>query len=141
MYDTTSSGRNRRLSWRVSVDMFLNQYVGERPFRAFAMNVSPQGLFVQKLIEPGLQRFRRMSLEFELPGTGETIWAAAEPRFDSLDSAFHTSGLLFTAMARKHERLLLDFVREKVISPGFSSVRSRLGRPSIRNGAGRGSFF
>ena len=56
---------------------------------------------------------RRSGLEFELPGTGEIIWAGAECRFDAVGSDFHLTGLRFTAMARKHERLIRDYVRDK----------------------------
>jgi hypothetical protein len=103
----------RRFDTRVRVEMFLNQYVRDRPFRALATNLSPTGLLIQKLIEPSTPLARVVSLEFEIPGTGEIIWARAEPRFDVLDEDFQTSGLTFTGMAGKHERLLREFVHEK----------------------------
>jgi hypothetical protein len=103
----------RRFASRVRVEMFLNQYVRDRPFRALAINLSPTGLLVQKLIEPGTLLARVVSLEFELPGTGEVVWACAEPRFDALDQDFQTTGLTFTGMAGKHERLLREFILEK----------------------------
>lgn len=93
--------------------MFLNQYVRDRPFRALAINLSPTGLLLQKLIEPGTPLARVVSLEFELPETGEVVWACAEPRFDALDRDFQTTGLTFTGMAGKHERLLREFILEK----------------------------
>ena len=53
------------------------------------------------------------ALELELPGTSEVIWASAEPRFHSVGAQTHFSGLHFLAMARKHERLIRDYVRER----------------------------
>jgi hypothetical protein len=96
--------------------MFLNQYVRDLPFRALATNLSPSGLLIQKLLEPTIPLSRVVSVEFEIPGTGEIVWARAEPRFDTLDEDFHTSGLTFTGMAGKHERLLRDFVFDKKFS-------------------------
>jgi len=93
--------------------MFLNQYVREQPYRALATNVSPNGLFVQKLALPRTRHAPSVGLEFELPGTGEIIWARAECRFDSVAADFHLTGLRFTAMAQKHERLIRDYVRER----------------------------
>jgi hypothetical protein len=93
--------------------MFLNQYVEDEPARSLAVNVSHTGLYVQKLVEPVARQTRVVGLEFELPGTGEIIWASAESRFDRLGDYFHVSGLRFVGMARKHERLLRDFVTEK----------------------------
>jgi hypothetical protein len=103
----------RRGDPRIRVEIFLNQYIRDQPFRALAMNLSPTGLLVQKLIEPGVPRARVVSVELEIPGTGEIVWARAEPRFDARGEDFHTSGLTFTAMARRHEKLLRDFVIEK----------------------------
>lgn len=105
---------DRRYIPRVRVELFLNQYIHDRPFRALATNLSQTGLLLQKLIEPSLPLSRTVGLEFELPGTGEVVWASAEPRFDTTDNDFQISGLTFTAMAGKHERLLIEFVRQKV---------------------------
>jgi hypothetical protein len=44
---------------------------------------------------------RVVGLELELPGTSELIWASAEPRFHSVGSKTHFSGLHFVGMATK----------------------------------------
>ncbi|HVR64474.1 MAG TPA: hypothetical protein VMU50_21385 [Polyangia bacterium] len=108
----------RRRDPRVRVEMFLNQYVNDNPTRGLASNVSHTGLLLQKLADRqpgwGLRPApASIGLEFELPGTGEIIWACAEPRFDFAGDYLHASGLRFIGMARKHERLLRDFVTEK----------------------------
>jgi hypothetical protein len=99
--------------------MFLTQYVRDLAFRALATNLSPTGLLIQKLIEPNIPLSRVVSVEFEIPGTGEIVWARAEPRFDALGEDFQTSGLTFTGMANKHERLLHEFVLNKKFSRRF----------------------
>jgi hypothetical protein len=104
---------DRRTDVRVRTEMFLNQYVREQPYRALATNVSPHGLFLQKLAMPRTRHAPSVALEFELPGTGEVIWASAECRYDAVASDFHLTGLRFKAMAQKHERLIRDYVREK----------------------------
>jgi hypothetical protein len=104
---------DRRGDTRIRTEMFLNQYVREQPYRALATNLSPTGLFLQKLAMPMTRHAPSVGLEFELPGTGEIIWAGAECRFNSVGSDFHLTGLRFTAMAQKHERLIRDYVREK----------------------------
>jgi hypothetical protein len=114
MYDSVDKpSSDRRLDPRVRTEMFLNQYVKEQPYRALATNVSPHGLFLQKLAMPMTRHASSVGLEFELPGTGELIWARAECRFDWVASDFHLTGLRFLAMAQKHERLIRDYVREK----------------------------
>src|SRR6185503_3271494 len=93
LFGSARGGSNRRMDTRVPVQMFLNEYVKEHPYRALAVNVSETGLFLHKLAEPVTRHARVIALEFELPGTGEVIWARAESRFDSIDEDFHVSGL------------------------------------------------
>lgn len=107
------TGTERRNETRVAVDMFLNQYIRDEPHRSHAVNVSETGLYVQRLVEPVSHHSRVVALEFELPGTGEVIWAKAESRFEAIDEDFHRTGIHFLSMARKHERLLRDFVYDR----------------------------
>lgn len=113
MYDKRSPGpgSDRRSGQRLGLQLFLNQYIKDRPYRALATDVSETGLSIQKLTEAIVPHARIVALEFELPGTRELIWAAAEPRFESVGDDFHASGLRFCAMADKHQRLLRDYVR------------------------------
>jgi hypothetical protein len=104
---------NRRVDPRLRLQLYLNQYIKDREYRALAMDISESGLAVQKLTEPIVPHSSIIGVEIELPGTSETIWAAAEPRFDTVGRDFHVSGLRFHAMARKHRSLLRDYVRER----------------------------
>jgi hypothetical protein len=114
MYDINSpGGPNRRSDKRLRLQLYLNQYIKDREFRALAVDISESGLAVQKLTEPVVPHAPVVGIEIELPGTNELIWAAAEPRFDEVGRDFHVSGLLFRSMARKHQRLLRDYVRER----------------------------
>jgi hypothetical protein len=112
----------------VRVEIFLNQYIRDLPFRSLAMNLSPTGLLVQRLVEVvPAPRCRTVALELELPGTGEVVWARAETRFDFLGDHFHTTGLCFSGIANKHLRLLRDFVWEKRLA---QRPRTILGLPT-----------
>jgi PilZ domain len=114
MYDTLSLGPdNRRLSQRLRMRVFLNQYVGDHPCQAIVRDVSETGLALVKLPERSLPPTEIVTLEVELPGTNETIWAAAQPRFESLNRDYQISGLRFISMARKHERLIRDYLCER----------------------------
>jgi hypothetical protein len=114
MYDiATQDGANRRTDKRLRLQMYLNEYIKDRPYRALATDISETGLAIQKLTEPLVPHAGVVGLELELPGTGELIWAAAEPRFDAVGRDFHISGLRFRDMARKHQRLLRDYVRDR----------------------------
>ena len=113
MYDTLSLGSdNRRLSPRLRMRVFMNEYVGDDPCQALARDLSETGLALVKL-PAKTSPAQVVTLEVELPGTNETIWAAAQPRFESVSADYQISGLRFVSMARKHERLIRDYVRER----------------------------
>ena len=90
----------------------MHQYVRDVAYQALALDVSEAGLAIRKPTAP-VSDARVVGLELELPGTGEVIWASAEPRFHSVGARNHFSGLHFVAMARKHEHLIRDYVRER----------------------------
>ncbi len=97
--------------------MLFNEYVRERPHRVMATNVSPTGLYVHRTFDTGLRDLqfgredRFVQLEFELPGTRETIWARGEVRYDDLASdLLHGTGVHITDIARSHARLIRDYV-------------------------------
>jgi hypothetical protein len=106
-------GEDRRLNNRVALDMFFNQYIQDHPVRSLAVDVSEHGLAAHRLAERDSRHGRVVAIEFELPGTGEVIWARGETQFESLDRDFHRAGIRFVAMARRHERLVREFVWDR----------------------------
>jgi hypothetical protein len=105
--------RNRRLGVRVPLTMFLTQYIRDKPVRALTSNLSEHGAYLNLVKGGGYCRGDRVvGLEFELPGTGEVIWARGEVCYDQIDSYFHGTGVRFAAMARAHARLLRDYCVE-----------------------------
>jgi hypothetical protein len=107
------SADDRRGNRRVNLDMFFNQYIRDEPVRTLAVNVSEHGLAAQRLVERTTRHARVVAVEFELPGTGEIIWARGETQFERIDRDFHRAGIRFVAMARKHERLVREFVWDR----------------------------
>jgi len=104
---------DRRLAGRVSVDMFFNQYIKDHPVRSLAVNVSEHGMAAHRLAEKVSRHGHIVAIEFELAGTGEVIWAKGGTPFESIDRDFHRAGIRFLAMARRHERLVREFVWDR----------------------------
>lgn len=116
MYDVlalTPPALGRRQAPRLRLALSMNEYVKDEPCQALARDVSEGGLALQRRVGPSGHPVELVTLEIELPGTNETIWAAAEPRFDAFQRTLQVSGLRFVSMARKHERLIRDYVRER----------------------------
>jgi len=104
---------NRRSSYRIPMQMFLNEYVSDKAHRCMAINLSPSGLYLNRLLTPFARDNPVVGLEFELPQTSEMIWARGEIRYDAMDRYFHGTGVEFTGMARAHERLIREYVLDQ----------------------------
>lgn len=73
---------DRRIGIRVDLELFLTEYIRDRPFRVLSSNLSETGLYIHRvtpdpeisLVPPGTA----VGIELELPGTGEVIWARGE---------------------------------------------------------------
>jgi c-di-GMP-binding flagellar brake protein YcgR len=108
--------RDRRIGIRVPLEIFLNQYIRDRPFRALAADVSETGIRLAHVKLPGLRldpTDRVVGLELELPGTGEVIWARGEVCHEVRGGALSTAGVRFDAMPRIHARLIREFCHER----------------------------
>ncbi len=104
---------DRRLGFRVPLEMFLTQFAHDRPDRGLTVNISETGVYVNKVLTPRLRNARVIGLEFELPGTSEVIWARGEVCYDTLDDYFHGQGIRFSGMARAHKKLIRDYCVER----------------------------
>lgn len=104
---------NRRNDYRIPLQLFLNEYVGDKAHRCMAVNLSPSGVHLNRLLQPFARETPIVGLEFELPDTSEVIWARGEIRYDTMDQYFHGTGVEFTGMARAHHRLIRDYVYEQ----------------------------
>lgn len=107
---------DRRLGFRVPLEIFLNQYIMDQPFRALTANVSDTGFHLQLVNRPDRtptsRRSRVVGLEFELPGTNEIVWARGLICYAKTDDLVHSIGVKFTAMPRIHARMIRDFCVE-----------------------------
>src|SRR5262245_32509268 len=107
------TSHERRLGNRISLEIFMNEYFQDRPHRAMTVNISESGVFLNKIASSFNRRSRVVGLEFELPGTGEIIWARGEICYDTFDDHLHGQGIRFTGMPRSYRRLVHDFCIER----------------------------
>lgn len=107
------TSHDRRLGNRIPLEVLMNEYMNERPYRALTVNISETGVYVNKVVTSLSRRSRVVGLEFELPGTAELIWARGEICYDTIDDCFHGQGIRFTGMPRVHQRLIRDYCVEK----------------------------
>jgi hypothetical protein len=103
----------RRLGARIPLEIFMNEYLHDRPHRALTVNISETGVYVHKVASSFNRRNRVVGLEFALPGVPELIWARGEICYDTFDDHLHGQGIRFTGMPRTYARLLRDYCIEK----------------------------
>lgn len=72
----TARSQARKQS-RVPVDFYVNKMINGVPHLARTKNLSREGLYLHRLLEPLTPPRARISLEFMLPGTDEIIWTEA----------------------------------------------------------------
>jgi c-di-GMP-binding flagellar brake protein YcgR len=107
------TSHDRRYGNRIPMELMMNEYVHDRPYRALSVNISETGVYVNKVVGTLARRTRVVGLEFELPGTAELIWARGEICYDTLDDCFHGQGIRFTGIPKIHQRLIRDYCIEK----------------------------
>lgn len=104
--------RNRRRSERYPVGFYVDQFVDDDPHRCFTTDLSAIGLYLERPAVPLDRRSSIVQLEIGLPETSDTLWAKGEVIYDRFDALFHGSAVRFTGMARTHQRVLRDWLRD-----------------------------
>jgi hypothetical protein len=104
----------RRDDLRVPIELVVTQFIGDRPFRSLASDLSMTGLHACRCFEPMMRSSRVIQLEIPLPGLTDPLWASAEVVYDSINPYFHGTGVRFLSMASVHRRLLDAWIRRTV---------------------------
>ena len=102
--------QEKRLDDRKPVDLLLNKYMGEDPYTVKAADISISGMYLHKLIEPDLEEGSMVSLEFQLPGSQEVIWARGTVMRESKRWGCDGVGIWFTIVPEIYRRQIENFV-------------------------------
>jgi c-di-GMP-binding flagellar brake protein YcgR len=127
--------RDRRIGLRVPIELFVNQYIRERPYRSLVADLSETGLRLARvaLPGPGVEPAHVIGLELDLPGTGEVIWARGEVCHEVRGGVLTSSGVRFGAMAKAHARLVREFCHHRR-RERLASMLDRVRRPPLPTG-------
>ena len=79
------------------------------PFLVRTRDLSREGIYVHRVIEPDTPEGAHLALEFQLPGTDEVIWTEAESVHGEPERGI---GLRFKDLSTRHARLLADFIEQ-----------------------------
>lgn len=101
--------RDRRLGYRIPLDLMLTAYVHDRPVRALVLDVSDTGLRIEVVAPRSPAAGTVVQLELALPGVEDTIWASATVCYEHPEQLASGLGVRFIAMAATHARALRDY--------------------------------
>jgi len=101
--------RDRRLGYRIPLDLMLTAYVNDRPLRALVLDLSDTGLRIEVVGHRAPAAGTQVALEIGLPGVDETLWVSGTVQYRRPDDLAAGLGIRFVAMANRHARLLRDF--------------------------------
>jgi hypothetical protein len=105
-----------RQNRRVPLDMYCNKMVNGVPFLARSRNISREGLYLHRLLEPRAPDAAHIAVEFCLPGTTEVIWAEA----DIIHGAEREGhGLRFLHLTPRQSELIDGFVNDSSVPTCF----------------------
>ncbi|MEZ4360006.1 MAG: PilZ domain-containing protein [Kofleriaceae bacterium] len=104
--------RERRLGFRVPLEVMMTSYVRDRPVRALTYDVSDAGIGVSAISMLAPSPGMIMSLELELPGVADSIWAKGEVCYQERGDIATGLGIRFLAMATQHARTVRDYCVE-----------------------------
>ncbi|AKU90526.1 PilZ domain-containing protein [Vulgatibacter incomptus] len=101
----------QRKTERAPIDIYLNKIIDEARHLARATDISTDGIWVSKILEPR-SATRAVGLEFQLPGSEEVINAAGEVvREDSrIGGRAEGTAIRFTHMAHRYRRMIEVYV-------------------------------
>ena len=128
------SVRDRRLGFRVGLEIFLNQYIQDRPVRGLTTNLSETGIYLNRAQVPvgcrPIPPTRTIGLEFELPGTSEVIWARGEICHEDRHTMVCGTGIRFTGIPVWHARLIRDYCVE-ARRHNLGDLLEKIRRPAV----------
>jgi hypothetical protein len=94
---------------RAHLNVLLNKVMGESLFMCHASDISEDGIYLSKLIEPRKQ-VTEVGLEFELPGDPGIIWARGEIVRESRRRRAEGTAIRFTVLPEAFRERIRSYV-------------------------------
>ncbi len=100
-----------RQDQRVPLDVYVNKMINGVPHLTRTRDISPQGLYLHRLLEPTTPPRARISLEFMLPGMDDVIWTEAKVVHGR--NTRRGVGLRFLDLSPQHAELIRTFIESR----------------------------
>ena len=94
---------------RAPLNILLNKIFGESLFMCHASDISEDGIFLSRLLEPRFQG-TEVGLEFAIPGCDEILWARGEIVRQGSRRRSEGSAIRFTILPQRYREAIARFV-------------------------------
>ena len=101
--------RDRRRELRTTIDILINKYIGEDPHLCRAVNISRNGMLLQKVFEPDLAT-DEVTLEFVLPGDDRVLRASGVVLAEHSRARAHA--VRFTRVSEHDARAIASYLAD-----------------------------
>jgi hypothetical protein len=120
--------RDRRLGYRIPLDLMVTAYVNERPLRGLVLDLSDSGIRVEVVSGRAPAPGTPVQLEIALPGSDDPLWVSGAVQYQRAADLASGLGVRFVAMANVHARALRDWCVQ-ARHRQLGSLLARLTRP------------
>ncbi len=103
---------DKRRTPRTALNIYVNKIINEEVFMCRATDVSTEGIYLSRLIEPDLDG-KRVGVEFSLTPRGEVLWATGEIVREGMRGEATGSGIRFTSIPDAYRGMIREFVDAK----------------------------
>jgi c-di-GMP-binding flagellar brake protein YcgR len=104
--------RDRRLGYRIPLDLMVTVYVNERPLRGLVLDLSDTGIRLDVVTGRAPPRGTTVQLEIGLPRVEESLWIGGTVQYQRAADLAAGLGVRFVAMTKRDARALRDFCVE-----------------------------
>ncbi len=104
--------RDRRLGFRIPLDLMVSVFVHDRPLRGLVLDVSDSGIRIDVVAGRAPAAGTPVQIELGLPGVDDTLWIAGTVQYQRGADLASGLGVRFVAMASRHARALRDWCVE-----------------------------
>ena len=101
---------DKRVDYRKPVDVYMNKFIGEEPYMVRSSDISMNGIYVTKLIEPEVDEGSMVSLEFKLPNSDEVIWARGTVMREGRRWGADGVGVWFTILPDTYKKVIEEYL-------------------------------
>jgi hypothetical protein len=110
MHTMTEDYSKRRREQRADLDLYINKIVGDEPHLARVRDISADGVYLYKLLEPGEMPSNRFGIELKLPNADHVIWAVGEIVREDNSELLDGVAVKFVRIAEHDRDIIRDFV-------------------------------